>query len=299
MSLRIGLIGGGPWAKEAIVPALAEHPKVHLSSIWIRDEEKKAALAAEWDVVGAASIEAICETVDGVIFGVPPEVQPELAGRVAATGTPIWLEKPLGVNSASIEQLHSEVSRYATPTFFHLPYRESTAVQELAVWAQESGVLHLRVTFYSGALLRDGEQNAGWRSNHPHGALLDLGPHCIGMAEDVGGQILQLSAHRTGIGWDLHCIHASCTSTISLSGVVAVDPSITSIEACAGNERGHGNGYRFADARSTPRDIRLARSLDRFVSIMNGEHDPTCSIEYGVHVQHLLDRAIQSRGEER
>ncbi len=49
----------------------------------------------------------------------------------------------------------------------------------------------------------------------------------------------------------------------------------------------------------TLRRQQMYEFLDRFVSIMNGAHDPTCSIEYGVHVQHLLDRAIQSRGEER
>src|SRR5690349_4857976 len=92
--LRVGLVGGGPWARRVHGPSLAAHGDVDLAAVWTRRPDAAAELGAEFDAPVAPDLDALLADVDAVAFAVPPAVQGELAIRAAAAGVHLICEKP-------------------------------------------------------------------------------------------------------------------------------------------------------------------------------------------------------------
>lgn len=297
MPLRIGILGAGPWAREELGPAIGEHSGVRLSGVWSRSFAHAQATA---EILGEPAFESVDELIDAsdaVVLAVAPSAQPALALRVAHAGRAVWCEKPLAMTAFEAQQFGADIGVLRTPSFFHLPYRESAEVQALAEWAGAAPIEHVNVRFLSGALLRAGSGSEGWRSagDRAEGVLLDLGPHGLGLAEQIGGPIRTVSAHAAAGGWHLYCEHENCTSTTALMARVAIEPSITDVEAMADDRRGTGRGYLHANARSESRRERTLRALTGFAEIARNRvivHPFT--IAAGVHLQLVLDAAQRS-----
>ena len=76
-TLRVGLVGAGPWATIVHAPLLAGGPGTRLEVVWARREEAAAELAGKYGAAAAGSFEALLERCDAVAFAVPPAVQAE------------------------------------------------------------------------------------------------------------------------------------------------------------------------------------------------------------------------------
>ena len=120
MSMRVGLVGNGYWAKVTHAAGLRAEPSVDLSGIWGRDPAKTAALATELDTTGYDEVEELFAAVDAVAFSVPPHVQSELAVRAARAGKHLLLEKPIAVSAAEADRVAEAVAEagVASVVFF-------------------------------------------------------------------------------------------------------------------------------------------------------------------------------------
>ncbi len=300
MPLHLGIIGAGPWARDELGPAILEHPEMELSGVWSRSSERADATATVLDRSAFSNLGDLINSCDAVVLAVAPSAQPELAMRAAEAGCAVWCEKPLAPDVTTAKAVAAAFRASGARSFFHLPYRESAAIQELAVWAATAPIDHVNVRFYSGALLRQVQEPAGWRrmGSRADGVLLDLGPHGCGLAEQVGGPIRTVSATVSRSGWHLYCEHDTCTSTTALMARVAIDPSVTDVEVMADDRRGSGQGYRHANARSESRRERTLRSLGRFARIVESETvDHPFTVDAGLHSQLVLDAAQRSAAE--
>ena len=77
--LRFGLVGTGYWARIAHAPALAAAEGVQFASVWGRNAQAAADLAAEYRVTPYQDVSAFLAGVDAVSFAVPPDVQAPIA----------------------------------------------------------------------------------------------------------------------------------------------------------------------------------------------------------------------------
>ena len=108
--VRIGLVGGGPWARRVHAPALAAHPDVELAGVWTRRPSVAAEIAAVHGAPAFEDVTRLIAAVDVVAFAVPPAVQAELATAAARAGRSVILEKPIAPDAETAARLADEVA---------------------------------------------------------------------------------------------------------------------------------------------------------------------------------------------
>src|SRR3954447_21422403 len=79
VSVRVGLVGAGPWAGMFHAPMLSADAGTTLEAVWSRRPEAARALAAEHGATAAASYEELLDRCEAVAFAVPPDIQAGMA----------------------------------------------------------------------------------------------------------------------------------------------------------------------------------------------------------------------------
>ena len=237
MSMRVGLVGNGYWAKVTHAAGLASEPSVELSGIWGRDRAKTAALAAELGTTGYDDVDQMFGEVDAVAFSVPPHVQSELAVRAARAGKHLLLEKPIAISVADADRLVEAVaeSGVASVVFFTSRF---DAVQRQ--WIDEIGQQPAwdgAAGLWLGAAFAPGSPfDTPWR--HEKGALWDIGPHALAILTGTLGPIAEITA-RPGRRDLVHLIMghesgASSSYTLSIDTPQAASDSSFTVWGSAG-----------------------------------------------------------------
>jgi predicted dehydrogenase len=218
--VRFGVLGTGHWARTVHAAALAGHPSARLAGVWGRDLAKAKAVGAEFDVHGYDDLDALLDQVDAVTVAVPPDVQPDLAVRVAQAGKHLLLEKPIALDLATADRIVAAVqdAGVASVVFVTFRFRPSTAT-----WLEQAG----RTTLAGGhgswlsSLAGSPFDDSPWR--HEHGALWDIGPHVLALLVPALGPVVSVQA-GSGLRDTVHLVlgHASgVASTVTLSHTVA------------------------------------------------------------------------------
>ena len=130
--VRVGLVGGGPWASMVHAPVLAAGPETVLAGVWARRSEQAEQLAARHGTTACASVEELFDRSDAVAFAVPPDVQAPLAVRAARAGKTLLLEKPIAGDLAGAEALAAAVDEAGVPSMVVLSWRYAAAVRDFA-----------------------------------------------------------------------------------------------------------------------------------------------------------------------
>ncbi|MBX3099912.1 MAG: Gfo/Idh/MocA family oxidoreductase [Salinibacterium sp.] len=223
--IRWGLVGTGFWARETHAPSIVATPGVDLRSVWGRDPDATAVVAAEFGAQPFSDVDAFLDSVDAVSFAVPPHVQSDIALRAIAAGKHVLLEKPIATSLAAAEELvaAAEASGVSTAVFFTLLFdprmRAIAARAESDAWSGAQGL------WLGSALMDDNPFNTPWR--HEKGALWDLGPHAVSVLLATLGPIVDVSA--TAGERDLvhaaftHASGATSTTTMTLFATDAAD----------------------------------------------------------------------------
>lgn len=227
--MRVGLVGGGPWARTVHAPALVGHPDAELAGVWTRRPEVAADLASTFGTRPYPGFDALLADVDAVAFAVPPAVQGELAVHAASTGRHLICEKPLADTVAAARSIVETVAAAGVVTSMVLTLRHD---EQFRSWlaALPPGPLGPDTVgsgrWLSGALLGGPYAASVWRG--AEGALLDLGPHVIDLLDAALGRVERVEwAHRaepdlTRFG----LAHVGgARSTVMLSIRLPVDPS--------------------------------------------------------------------------
>jgi len=229
VSVRVGVVGAGPWASLVHAPVLARSEHTELTGIWARRPEAAQELAAKHGVPAFDDVDALFDTCDAVAFAVPPDVQASLATRAAQAGKHLLLEKPIALTLADAEALCDAIDAAGVRSMVVLSNRYSSSARAFLEQASTFEALGGRGLFVSGALL-GGMFATPWRLEK--GALLDLGPHLIDLVDAALGPVVGVVASGDLLGWvGLQLTHESgVTSQLAMCATSAVEPGRTSVE---------------------------------------------------------------------
>lgn len=227
--VTVGLVGAGPWAATMHGPVLAAGPETRLTAVWARRPEAAAELAATLGTVAAGSYEELLDRCEAVAFAVPPDIQAALAVRAAKAGKALLLEKPLALDLDDARRLADAVENAGVASQVVLTKRYHPRTRAFLAAARDFPAIGARASYLHGAFL-GGPFATGWRMTY--GALHDLGPHLLDLADAALGPITELRACGDPQRWvELTCRHQSgAVSQLSLSGAVGLPSSRAGIE---------------------------------------------------------------------
>ena len=227
--VAVGLVGAGPWAATMHGPVLAAGPQTRLTAVWARRPEAADHLAARLGTCAARSYEELLDRCEAVAFAVPPDVQAALAPRAARAGKALLLEKPLALDLGAARALADAAAEHDVVTQLVLTKRYHPRTREFLTAAAGFAAAGARSRYLHGAFLA-GEMATGWRLTL--GALYDLGPHLLDLADAALGPIEDVRAAGDSRRWiELTCRHrGGAVSQMSLSGAVGLASSQAGIE---------------------------------------------------------------------
>ncbi|MDI6098805.1 Gfo/Idh/MocA family oxidoreductase [Actinoplanes sp. NEAU-A12] len=227
--VEVGLVGAGPWAATMHGPVLAAGPQTRLAAVWARRGEAAARLAGRLGTHAAVSYEELLERCEAVAFAVPPDVQAALAPRAARAGKALLLEKPLALDLGGARALADAVAEHGVVTQLVLTKRYHPSTRAFLAAAAAFEAAGARTHYLHGAFL-GGAMATGWRLTL--GALYDLGPHLLDLADAALGPIEEVRAAGDSRRWiELTCRHRhGAVSQMSLSGAVGLASSRAGIE---------------------------------------------------------------------
>ncbi len=210
-------------------PVLAAGPETRLAAVWARRPDAAARLAAQLGTDAAGSYEELLDRCEAVAFAVPPDVQAELAPRAARAGRALLLEKPIALDLAAARALTDAVEEYGVVSQLVLTKRYHRRTREFLTAAATFDTTGARARYLHGAFL-GGAMATGWRLTR--GALYDLGPHLLDLADAALGPIEDVRATGDSRRWiELTGVHRrGAISQLSLSGAVGLPSSHAGIE---------------------------------------------------------------------
>lgn len=287
--LRVGLVGGGPWARKVHGPGLATHPATEITAVWARRPEVAGELAAEFGGRACDRLDDLLDDVEMVAFAVPPHVQAELAVRAAAAGRHLICEKPLAGSVEDARAVVTAVQRAGVHSSMVLTLRHAPAVREWLAGlpstpAGPGTVASAR--WLSGALLGGPYSASPWRIEH--GALLDVGPHVIDLLEAAVGPVGSVgwAHHDEPDLWRFGLVHeGGARSTVTMSTRLPIDPTETEFAVF-----GPGVSHRLA-GRSADAPMCYVALLDELVAAVAGTGPaPALGVERGLRLQELIEQ---------
>lgn len=281
-TLRVGVVGTGPWAHLVHAPMFAVHPRTTLVAVWGRRLVAADEVAGPLGATGHDSFDHFLEQVDAVSFAVPPDVQAVLAVEAARAGKPLLLEKPIALDLPGAELLADEVARAGVPTQLLLTWRYRPDVRSLLAGLAGTVPLGGRGRFLTDGFL-GGMFATPWRLER--GPLFDLGPHLIDLLDAALGPVTGIRAHGDPRRWvGLLLDHrGGAVSEVSLTGHSPVD------EPRAGIEVHTAGGVRQVDTAGFDPAV-LTTVVDEFVATAGGRPHPLDAAR-GLYLQRLLCRA--------
>jgi predicted dehydrogenase len=199
MTLRVGLVGAGPWAGMFHAPMLAAGPHTSLTAVWARRQEAAAELATAYDARAVESFDDLLTACDAVAFAVPPSVQAVLAPRAARAGRHLLLEKPLAFTLPEAVAIADAVDAAGVQSVVVLRNRFTDEGRAFVAQAQAGRPLGALARFVSGASLPGSVFATPWRMEL--GAVFDLAPHAIDLLDAALGPVIGVTAAGDPLRW--------------------------------------------------------------------------------------------------
>jgi predicted dehydrogenase len=285
VSVRVGLVGAGPWAGMFHAPMLSAHAGTTLEAVWSRRPEAAQELAANHGAVAAVSFEDLLARCDAVAFAVPPDIQAELAVVAARAGKHLVLEKPLAFTLEDAERLTAAVDDAGVQTVLMLRNRFTAVGQAFVETAQASPARGGVATYVAGGALEGSPFATPWRI--ARGALFDLGPHVLDMMDATMGRIEHVEAAGDPLRW-LSVItdhEGGAVGSASLSITTPGVPGDFRFEVFT------DTGPVVFDGAESDKDTGVSEALTRALAraVETGEA-PLVDVHRGLHLQRLIDQ---------
>jgi predicted dehydrogenase len=289
MTLRIGLVGAGPWAQVFHGPMIASGPGTTLAAVWARRSEAAQTLAAAHGAAAVATFDELLDSCDAVAFAVPPDVQAELAPRAARAGRHLLLEKPLAFALEDAEGLADAVEDAGVQSVLMLPNRFSKEGRTFVASAQASTARGAQARFVSGASLAGALFATPWRVER--GALFDLGPHVLDLLDAAMGPIERV----VGTGDPLRWVCLTTEHRNGALGQIALSITTPGSHGSLHCDVVTDNGTVIFDSSRSDADQDVGSSITTAlaVAVETGEPNPI-DVHRGLHLQRLLDQAQAS-----
>ena len=289
MTLRMGLVGAGPWAQVFHGPMIASGPETTLAAVWARRSEAAQTLAAAHGAAAVASFDQLLDSCEALAFAVPPDVQAELAPRAARAGRHLLLEKPLAFALEDAERLTDTVDDAGVQTVLMLRNRFSTNGQAFVASAQASSARGAQARFVSGSSLAGAPFATPWRIER--GALFDLGPHVLDLMDAAMGPVVRVA----GTGDPLRWVCLTTEHESGAMGQIALSITTPGSDGSLHCEVFTDDGTVVYDgSRSdSDQDVGAAITTALAVAVRTGEPHPI-DVHRGLYLQGLLDQAQSS-----
>jgi predicted dehydrogenase len=291
--MRFGVIGTGYWAKEVHAAGIASHPDAQLVGVWGRDPAKAGIVAAAYDAQPYTDLDAMLAMVDAVAFSVPPQVQAELAPRVAETGRHLLLEKPLAIGTAAARRVAEAVESagVASVIFFterFIPEREAW----LDSLRRDGDVLGAEATWLASLRTPDNPfADSPWR--HADGALWDVGPHALSVVLPVLGAVRSVAGGR-GPDDTVHLVlghESGASSVLHLSLTMPVRATRFGLEFYR-----EDGWHARPDSSYQSIDAYRAALGELIATARTGGTRHRCDVRFGSDVVDVLERADRAVG---
>ena len=283
MSVRVGLVGAGPWAGMFHAPMLSADAGTTLGAVWSRRHEAAEALAAEHGTTAVETFEDLLARCDAVAFAVPPDVQAEMAVVAAAAGKHLILEKPLAFTLEDAERLTAAVDEAGVQTVLMLRNRFTAVGQAFVESAHASPSRGGVASFVTGAALEGSPFATPWRVER--GALFDLGPHLLDLMDAAMGRIEHVEAAGDPVRWISLITHheGGALGSASLS---ITTPGVTGGFRC---EVFTETGPVVFDGNESDKDTGVSEAITRALAraVETGEA-PLVDVHRGLHLQRLI-----------
>ncbi|MCW2866529.1 MAG: dehydrogenase, partial [Marmoricola sp.] len=199
MSMRVGLVGAGPWAGLFHAPMVRSSPHTTLEAVWARRPEAAQDLTAEHGGEVVGSFVDLLERVDVVAFAVPPDVQAQLAPQAARAGKHLVLEKPLAFTLEGAQEIADAVEESGVSAVLMLRNRFTSAGRTFVQAARGSQARGGHAQFVTGAALEGSDFATPWRV--ARGAVWDIGPHSLDLLDAAMGRIEEVTATGDPLRW--------------------------------------------------------------------------------------------------
>jgi predicted dehydrogenase len=280
--MRVGLVGTSQWARAVHGASAKAHPDVQLAAVWGRDRDKAAGAAAELGTAAAASFEVLLDSVDAVVFSVPPAVQVPLAVQAAQAGKHLLLEKPLALDVEGARSVVEAAAAVRTAVFFTRVWAPRSAewldrLRETGGWECGRAVM---VSALSAELLRD----SPWRADK--GALWDVGPHALSVLEHVLGPVVSVTA-GSGVRDLVHLLLRHESGTTSTAELTLTAPA----DAAHGDLSFWGKNGRSEPLPQLGIDDALEAGQAALSSLLDSAAGRGLDAAYGLHVTEVLAQA--------
>jgi predicted dehydrogenase len=291
MTMRVGLLGAGPWAEMTHAPGLATHPGVEFVGVWGRRPEAAAALAKDFDARPYEDVDALLADVDAVAVALPPDVQAPLAVRAAEAGRHVLLDKPVATTVRGARLVAEAVERAGVASVVFFTVRFGVAAAAWIGEQAESGDWFTGRAEWLGSVFTSGDSPfaaSPWRRDK--GALWDVGPHALSVLLPALGDVTGLNGvfAARGPGDTVHLVlqhegGASSTATLSLTAPPLAAGATVELRGVTGVTElpGPGDG--------TPPAFR--RAVDGLVTAADTGRPHACDARFGLRVTEILASA--------
>jgi glucose-fructose oxidoreductase len=184
--LRIGVIGLGHFAQNAILPAFRHLEDVELVALASGSPRKREELGARYEVEHTTSYDELptllaCGAIDAAYIALPPELHAEYAILCARAGVHVLCETPMAPTEAAcramIEACAAARVRLMIAYRLHFEAANLTAIQ-----LAQGGALGEPRIFSSVSSQQVREQNIRTQARAGAGPLYDRGLYCINAA---------------------------------------------------------------------------------------------------------------------
>ncbi len=283
VSVRVGLVGAGPWAGMFHAPMLSAHAGTTLEAVWSRRPEAAQALAADHGAIAAATYEDLLSRCEAVAFAVPPDIQAEMAVVAARAGKHLILEKPLAFTLDDAERLAGAVDDAGVQTVLMLRNRFTAVGQAFVETAQDSTVRGGVAHHVTGAALPGSPFATPWRIER--GALLDLGPHLLDLMDASMGRIEHVDASGDPRRWISMVTHHEGGAL----GSAALSITVPGVTGDCRLEVFTDDGPVVFDSEESDKDSGVGEAITRALAraVETGER-PLVDVHRGLHLQRLI-----------
>ncbi|MGX5654265.1 Gfo/Idh/MocA family protein [Geodermatophilus nigrescens] len=282
MTLRVGLVGAGPWAAMSTGPMLAAGPATTLAGVWARRPAAARELAGRLGVPAFGEFGALLDACDAVAFAVPPDVQAHLAPVAAGAGRHLMLEKPLAFTVEDAERIAAAADAAGVVTQLLLTNRWTAAVDAFLSEVLRARPRVLTAEFVGSSACPGSPFATAWR--RPDRALYDVGPHVLDLLEAAAGPASVVHAVTAGAVTAVTLEHeggAVGSATLSIATPGARGP--LRCEAVTDDGR-----VVLADPGAEDRRLVQRRITDEFASAVAAGRSPATDVRHGLRLQRLL-----------
>ncbi|MGA5271965.1 Gfo/Idh/MocA family protein [Streptomyces lydicamycinicus] len=291
-TLRIGLLGTGPWARRVHAPALAAHPGVELTGIWGRRPEAAAALAQVHDTRPYDAPDELFAACDAVAIALPPSVQAPLAVRAAEAGRHLLLDKPVATSVPEARALAATADRagIASVVFFTARFGEQEG-EWIAAQAAAGGWFTAHADWLGSVFAEDSSSPyaaSPWR--RAKGGLWDVGPHVLSVLLPVLGDAEAVTATRGPADTVLltmrHSSGAASTATVGLAAPAAAAGVEITLRGTA--------GITTLPRRLDGPEPAYHRAVDALLAATATGLPNACDVHFGLRVTEILAAAEET-----